>query len=292
MSEFKFACPVCGQHITADASASGGQLECPTCFRKIIVPSAPATRDSKLLVSAAQVASPRPIPAEMAAAADPLPTPPRRRALPALGALFLLLAAAGAAWFFLRRPAPQPVPPAPPVAPHPPAPDHPVILNTNYPVPTHIQWTLALANAAFPTTPAAGRIHGSGFRCERAILRKDLLSLSQGKTWPWDLGVNLNLHVRRVEELSGRSIEITPDRPRAPHILLRWKDAQQQPATETIANGYALKLEFGPMADGRIPGKIYLCLPDDAQSFVAGTFDAEIRAPPPPPSRPPGQPKS
>ena len=28
---------------------------------------------------------------------------------------------------------------------------------------------------------------------------------------------------------------------------------------------------------GRIPGRIYLCLPDEAKSFVAGTFDAEIK---------------
>ena len=43
MSEFKFACPVCGQHITADSSTSGGQIECPTCFQKIVVPQAPAS---------------------------------------------------------------------------------------------------------------------------------------------------------------------------------------------------------------------------------------------------------
>src|SRR5712672_2412427 len=60
MSEFKFACPVCGQHITADSSTSGGQLECPTCFRKIVVPQAPTAGDSKFIISAAQVAKPRP----------------------------------------------------------------------------------------------------------------------------------------------------------------------------------------------------------------------------------------
>ena len=53
MSEFKFACPVCGQHITADSSASGSQLDCPTCFRKIVVPQAPAA-ETKLLLSATQ----------------------------------------------------------------------------------------------------------------------------------------------------------------------------------------------------------------------------------------------
>src|SRR5436305_731058 len=61
MSEFKFACPVCGQHITADSSASGGQLECPTCFRKIVIPQAPSNPDAKFIVSAAEVGKPRPM---------------------------------------------------------------------------------------------------------------------------------------------------------------------------------------------------------------------------------------
>ena len=85
---------------------------------------------------------------------------------------------------------------------------------------------------------------------------------------------------------------MTPDRPRAPRVVLRWKDDQQQPATETITNGYALKLVFGQATNGRMPGKIYLCLPDAAKSFVAGTFDAEIRKPPPPKSAPPRPPRA
>ena len=41
MSEFKYACPVCGQHIKCDSSQSGTTMECPTCFQKIIAPQAP-----------------------------------------------------------------------------------------------------------------------------------------------------------------------------------------------------------------------------------------------------------
>jgi len=31
-----------------------------------------------------------------------------------------------------------------------------------------------------------------------------------------------------------------------------------------------------------MPGKIFLALPDEGKSFVAGTFEAEIRVAPPP----------
>ena len=36
--------------------------------------------------------------------------------------------------------------------------------------------------------------------------------------------------------------------------------------------GYAMKLELGQPADGTIPGKIFLALPDPEQSVVAGIF--------------------
>jgi len=41
-------------------------------------------------------------------------------------------------------------------------------------------------------------------------------------------------------------------------------------------NNYAMILEFGTAQDGKIPGKIPLRPPIEAESFVVGTFDAEI----------------
>ena len=57
MSEFKFACPVCGQRMAVESSASGAQVECPTCFQIIIVPKAPA-EGSKYQLSATQYLKP------------------------------------------------------------------------------------------------------------------------------------------------------------------------------------------------------------------------------------------
>ena len=292
MSEFKFACPVCGQHITADSSTSGGQLECPTCFQKIVVPQAPTSQDSKFILSASQVAKPRPVSAEAASQLGPLQTSSSRSSVPATIALVVLVCAAGAALFVFRDRILKFAHPQPQVVTHtpPPPPAAPVPLNATYPIPTNITWTLELTNAVLPETAAVGSIHGSGFRCEKAILRGGLLSLSQGKSWPWDLGISLGLFARLGEELSGKTVEIAPDRPRAPRVVLRWKDEQQQPATENITHGYALKVAFGQATNGHISGKIYLCLPDSAKSFVAGAFDAEIRKPPapkPPGSKPP-----
>jgi hypothetical protein len=39
MSEFKFNCPACGQHLQADASSQGAQIHCPVCQAPVTVPT-------------------------------------------------------------------------------------------------------------------------------------------------------------------------------------------------------------------------------------------------------------
>ena len=52
---------------------------------------------------------------------------------------------------------------------------------------------------------------------------------------------------------------------------------QGRPEGETFFQNYTMKLEFGTAKGGKIPGKIHLRLPDEAGSFVAGTFEAEMQ---------------
>ncbi|MGH7972441.1 MAG: hypothetical protein ACREIC_27325 [Limisphaerales bacterium] len=274
MSEFKFACPVCGQHITADSKASGTQLECPTCFRAIVVPQAPASGDSKLILSATQAATPRPIPPELRAPA-PFRKSGSRHSLYLIGLCLFALCASTSA--FLRWRGEVLInalhKPDPPVQ-QPPA---------VYPVPTSTTWTMDLARAVIPEGPVVGRVHGQGFFCERAILRGGLLSLRQGKIWPPDLGISVRLFVQQGEDLSGKTIVVRPDRhPPLPEVALRWKDEQKQPMVDRLESGYALQLVFGDAENGKMPGRIFIALPDGSQSFVAGTFEAVIRKPLPP----------
>jgi hypothetical protein len=76
-----------------------------------------------------------------------------------------------------------------------------------------------------------------------------------------------------------------------PKVTLRWKDDQDKPLTKSYSEGYAMRVEFGEAANGRIPGKIFISLPDDAKSFAAGTFTADIRKPPAPKAKQPKAPK-
>ncbi|HEY5041466.1 MAG TPA: hypothetical protein VIK53_05630 [Verrucomicrobiae bacterium] len=59
MSEFKFACPVCGQHMMCDSSQGGSVMDCPTCFQKITAPQAPASDDQKFILTGTQVTEKR-----------------------------------------------------------------------------------------------------------------------------------------------------------------------------------------------------------------------------------------
>lgn len=296
MGDFKFACPVCGQHITADTASSGSPLECPTCFRKLVVPQAPAAGDTKLILSASQASKPRPIPTAALADLEPPPPDRARALLPFIGLGLLLLCAGGAAiWLKHARPHRQPGLPGPDGPKAPASGSAPAPFRSAYPVPTNIVWTLDLAAAPIPPATVAGSVHGNGFLCEKAVLQGTNLVFRQGsKPWPPDLSITLQLFGRHGGEWGGTSIEITPGRPPPlPKVIMRWKDDQQKSVSHTFRSGYALKLVFGPVTNGRVPGRIYLGLPDAWTSFIAGTFEAEIREPAPPkpaPSTPPKPP--
>src|SRR5580704_14911827 len=90
MSEFTYACPVCGQHIKCDSSQAGSVMECPTCFQKITVPQAPATADSKFILTGTKVGE-RPVPK----VPEATPIAPQPKGFP-VGALLVVLLLCGA----------------------------------------------------------------------------------------------------------------------------------------------------------------------------------------------------
>jgi hypothetical protein len=168
---------------------------------------------------------------------------------------------------------------------------------TNKPAPPAViphasdtNWLLSLAAVNFPDMPAAGRIHGQDFLGERAYLQNGTLTLRQGTKGAVDFGLVINFSGVQAEALAGKSFNITTNAPLAAHVALRWKETDQV-LKDNFETGYALRLEFGEVAKNRLPGKIYFCAPDDDKSYVAGTFNAEIRKPKAP-AKPKPQPQS
>lgn len=274
MSEFKFACPICGQHIKCDATKSGTQMDCPTCFRKIVVPSAPEGESSKLILTAAQAGA-RPLPAVVGAEA---PASPAGKRFPFAAVAMIVVLAAAVAVAVVFRDKLFKLPKSGGKANSTIAKVVPIVA----PPASDTNWTLKLAGIKIPETPAAGRVNGRSFALDRATIKGGALDLRQGPKWPPDVGVSVQLFAKQSEDLAGQTVVIESDRANPPKAVLRWKDEQQQPVSQNIYEGYALRLEFGPMTGGRLPGKIYFCGSDEAKSWVAGTFEAEIRKPSPP----------
>jgi DNA-directed RNA polymerase subunit RPC12/RpoP len=274
MSEFKYACPVCGQHIKCDSSQSGTQMECPTCFQKIIVPQAP-TDEQKFILTGTKVGGERPLP--KAPEANPYASPPRKSLSGVMVVVIIFLFIAAAVGFVYHgtifkkaSPAPTPTPDAgtsrtnqsvvkntPPVIVAPPAND------TN--------WTLNLKGVAIPADTAAGRVEGQNFVCERASYSNGSLSLRSG-----DLGISVSFGGAPIESLAGKTINVTTNAASAARVALRWKVGDQT-MRESFTNDYAMMLSFSILTNNHFSGKIYLCTSDNKKSYVAGTFDAEVR---------------
>jgi DNA-directed RNA polymerase subunit RPC12/RpoP len=265
MSEFKFLCPVCGQHIATDSSASGTQIECPTCFQKIVVPPAP-TSASKYILSATQYIHPPAVPHA--------PAPPRSVSLtswkgfgPAVFAAAALLCVLGGVIYMQcgRSSEPNPETLSDPAA------------DSAVPARPAAVWRLNLANAEIPGAIAAGKIHDTEFVCERAVLQNSSLQLRQSSGQRPDAEVVVYLFTNDPRDLNGKSFSIgTNDNATNPRIELRWKEDRLQ-MTQKFTNGFAMKLQFGDIASGKLPGEIYLCLPDSTESCVAGSFLAEFK---------------
>jgi hypothetical protein len=285
MSEFKFACPVCGQHITADSKDTGSQIPCPTCFRKIVVPPAPSSQDPKFVLSASEVNKPRPTQTNGPQLEGIQKTPERTAISVALIAVLVLACGAGAAVYAFRKQIFHSSSP-PTVRAEEPGETNKPEQQVQAPQPDYAgpsSWTLDLSTNTFPEAQAAGAIHQKAFTLERATLSGSNLTLRVGRSGSIELGLNIYFFNRQAEELSGKTAEVKPSDTTAPRVVLHWKEGERK--AESFHNGYAMKVAFGPAANGAIPGKIFICLPDDSKSWVAGSFRAEIRKPPPPKSK-------
>ena len=274
MSEFKYACPVCGQHIKCDSSQSGTQMECPTCFQKIIVPQAPS-EEQKFIITGTKVGNERPLPT----APDASPIAPPKASYSGIAVVIIILVFIATAVAFVYRgtifnppkkqaganagisqtnlvPEKKPVP-AKPLPPAPPSSD------TN--------WTLNLKGIPIPPSTASGRIEGQDFICDRAMFSNGSLSLHYG-----DFSFAVSFSGAKPEALAGKSLNVASNATTAARISLHWKDGDQN-MRETFTNGYAMLLNFGAVTNNHIGGTIYLCTADEKKSYVAGTFNAEIR---------------
>jgi hypothetical protein len=284
MSEFKFACPVCGQHMMCDSSQGGSVMECPTCFQKITAPQAPAD-NAKFILTGTKVTEKKITTRVLDGAASPTATQRNFPVAVLIGVVVVVLAAGSVAFAFRAKifgPAtatPVKVAAATNSTPPPkPAPVAPHASDTN--------WMLTLEGVEIPNSPVVGRIHGQDFIAERANFQNGTLTVRAGTRGAVDFGMQINFSGAQPEALAGQTINVSTNADKAAQVTLHWKDdggAQK----ENFNVGYALRLEFGALANNRLPGRIYLCTPDPEKSYLLGKFNAAIARPRPKPATPP-----
>lgn len=348
MSDIKFSCPKCSQHIACGPEYAGLQIKCPACQADIAIPGVPIAapppppKAAPLRVNVGHTAAPPP-PQNI-----PLPPPPPPRAsglavarptapaeahgadgdnaLPlatagagenrvvqwaGLSGAFLvaaLIVAMAATWkppeksgeFRLVREkrgrkyvtVMKPVSAKPVDADAEMEEDDGDDDTTNAPAivpppPAVPQWTLDLAAAHIPEGKASGQVHGQPFKADRAYLQRTaagyVLMVRDGPGPQVDKEITVVIPLRPGEKLDGRSWNISQNASNGspPRVIKRWlQNARSQ--AKTFTNGYAMKLEFGPPGNNEFPGKVFVALPDDEKSYLAGTLNASVLVAAPP----------
>ena len=307
MAEMKFDCPKCQQQIACDELWGGHELQCPTCHAEIMVPqpgsTAPAT------ASAAPGARPSSLVPEVPtttklsigqARHQPMTAPPQASATSTTAraaAAFVkkkepsklikvlqfagFLAVLGVAGYFgwnwyqqrqAKAEEEKKAAAAQAAAAAAPAPAEPPMVAPQY--------TLDVTTAKIPEGKVNGMIAGTNFVAETVSLGlvgpNPVLSIFQGQMSSPDRQVLVYLRLKPGEKWSGHTWRVSSDeKTGVPQVAKRWKaPGAPTPALQNYAGGYAMQLEFGQIKDGSIPGKIYLALPDNEHTVVAGTFKA------------------
>ncbi len=143
---------------------------------------------------------------------------------------------------------------------------------------TAAMWRADLEGVNIPASPAAGMIHGEPFRVQDAMLENGILTLRQGQNFFADREIKIFTFKSMEEEPYGTVFRATTKHKYGvPHVhLSRMEKGKNLPKIKIYSGGYSMVLRIGQREGDFVPGSIYVCLPDEQHSFVAGSFRAKI----------------
>ena len=129
------------------------------------------------------------------------------------------------------------------------------------------EWTMDMISMKFPKGHASGKVAGNDFKLEWAKYNGATLEIKEqgGRT-----KFMIFLFLDKGVTLDGKVFTISPDmrNNKMPHIHIHARTKAW-----ALSANYAMRLEFGATKDGKTTGKIYLCLPDDDKTYIAGTIE-------------------
>lgn len=130
-----------------------------------------------------------------------------------------------------------------------------------------------------PERPVKGNINHTTFAPDIVDIESGVLTFRQGDG-PLATEVKIFLYTKPWEVPVARSFKLMQPVAggQSPHIRVRSPElGQNAPRQREYTEKYTLLLELGQEKDKKLPGKIYLMLPDEDKSQIAGTFEAAIR---------------
>jgi hypothetical protein len=143
--------------------------------------------------------------------------------------------------------------------------------------------TLDLAAAKIPAGKVNGTISGTNFLSETARIDQvgasKVLRFVQGALASPDREVMVYLRMKATDSLTNYTVEVSADKrgTTIPTVVKRWKtNPRYAPQSKTFNSGYALKLEIKQTEDGTASGKVFVALPDNEQTVIAGNFTATV----------------
>jgi len=142
-----------------------------------------------------------------------------------------------------------------------------------------ISWKKDLSGVEIPGAIPSGMIHGEAFVSTSAKIDHGILTIRDGKGFHPEHAVMIFLFLKKGETAEGKSFNVTTTSGfGSPHIHMKWKPkGSKVPKTKMFMKDYVMRLKFGFIKNGELPGKIYLCMPDKEKSYVAGSFRAAMK---------------
>jgi hypothetical protein len=144
----------------------------------------------------------------------------------------------------------------------------------------------SLDSTKIPEGRVNGMLAGTNFLAESTRIdpspTAQVLRFIQGQPVSPEREMLVYLHLKPGEKLGGQVVNVTSDMHGAavPSVAKRWKPSPRSGLlSKFFSSGYAMKLELGTVTNGVVPGKIYLALPDQEQSVIAGMFMAATTTP-------------
>ena len=124
-----------------------------------------------------------------------------------------------------------------------------------------------------------GKIEGTQVQLTGAEFDGDL-ALYEGDGWGWNPSVLIFLFLDNGEIPENRTFEIQSSdglEMSNPHVHYRWRDERSGDIdVDMTMQGYDMKLSFGTMEAGMLPGTIEFVVPGE-DTRVAGEFRAKVK---------------